>query len=212
MGLVITKVHRVLAFKQSPWLKDYIDFNTHHRSLSDSGFLKDFLKLMNNSVFGKTQENLRKRVQVDVVTDDATLRKRVAKPNFYHGMPITEDLAVIRCKVQTLTLNRPIYVGFTVLELSKLHMYSFHYEHMKAKYPHTNQLKLLFTNPDSHAYAGQTSNIYGDMAADAAAKYDFSEYPLDHPLYDTSNRKALDFFKDELNSLPVEEFVGLRPK
>ena len=106
--LVITKVHRVLAFKQSPWLKDYIDFNTHHRSLSDSGFLKDFFKLMNNSVFGKTQENLRKRVQVDAVTE-------AAKPSFYHGMPITEDLTVIQCKVQTLTLNRPIYVGFTVL-------------------------------------------------------------------------------------------------
>ena len=121
LGLVITKIHRVLAFKQSPWLNDYIDFNTHHRSLSDSGFLKDFT-LMNNSVFVKTQENLRKRVQVNVVTDAGTLRERVAKPSFYRGMPITEDLAVIQCKVQTLMLNRPIYVGFTVLELSKLHI------------------------------------------------------------------------------------------
>ena len=123
LGLVITKVHRVLAFIQSPWLKEYIDFNTHHISLSDSGILKDIFKLMNNSVFGKTQENLQKREQVDVITDAATLRKRVAKPSFYRTMPITGDLAVIQCKVQTLTLNRPIYVGFTVLELSKLHMY-----------------------------------------------------------------------------------------
>ena len=73
---------RVLTFKQSPWLKSYIDFNTHHRSFSDSSFLKDFFKVMNNSVFGKTQENLWNRVQVDVVTDAATLRKRICKPSF----------------------------------------------------------------------------------------------------------------------------------
>ena len=121
-----------------------------------------------------------------------------------------------QCKVQTLTLNRPIYVGFAVLEQSKLHMYTFHYEHMKAKYPHADQLNLLFTDTDrptdSLAYAVGTNDIYGDMASDADTKSDFSEYPLNHPLYDTSNRKALGLFKDELNSVPMEEFVGLRPK
>ena len=160
LGFVITKVHRILTFKQSPWLKEYIDFDTHHRSLSDSGFLKDFFTLMNNSVFGKTQENLRKRVQVDVITDAATLRKRVAKPSFDRCMPITDDLAVIQCKMQTLTLNRPIYIGFTVLVLSKLHMYSFHYEHMKAKSSYGDQLKLLFTDTDSLAYAVRTNGIW----------------------------------------------------
>ena len=141
LGLVITKVHRVLTFKQSLWLKAYIDFNTHHHSLSDNGFLRDFFTLMNNSAFGKTQENLRKRVQVDLITDAAVLRKRVAKPSFCHGVPITDCLTVLQCKVQTLVWSRPIYVGFTVLELSKLHMYDFHYNHMKVKYPHANQLR-----------------------------------------------------------------------
>ena len=203
-------MHRVLTFKQSPWLKTYIDFNTHQRSLSDNGFLKDFFKLMDNCVFGMTQENLRKRAQVDLVTDPAVLRKMVAKSSFCSGIPITDCLTVVQCNVQTLTLNRPIYVGFTLLELSKLHMYNFHYTHMKVKYPHARRLRLLFTDTDSLAYAVQTNNIYGDMADDAAAKYDFSEYPLDHTLYDTSNRKALGFFKDGVNSIPMREFVGLR--
>ena len=189
LGLVVTKIHRVLKFDQSPWLKQYIDFNTRQRSLADSGFLKDFFKLMNNSVFGKTQENLRKRVAVDIVTNAAVLRKKVAKPSFCRGIPITDDITVVQCKVQTSTLNRPIYVGFTVLELSKLHMYNFHYNHMKAKYPYANQLKLLFTDTDSLAYDVKTDDIYEDMAVDD--KYDFSEYPTMHPLYSTLNKGIL---------------------
>ena len=118
----------------------------------------------------------------------------------------------IQCKVQTLTLNRPTYVGFTVLELSKLHMYDFHYNHMKVNYPHANQLRLLFTDTDSLAYAVETDNTFKDTATDAADRYYFSGYPFDHPLYDASNRKALGFFKDKLNSVPMQEFVGLRPK
>ena len=81
---------------------------------------------MNNNVFGKTQENLRNRVSVELITDARILRKRVAKPNFNRGNHITDCLTVIQCKVATLTFNRPIYVGFSVLELSKLHMCDFH--------------------------------------------------------------------------------------
>ena len=80
LGLVITEVNHGLTFKQSPWLKTYIDFNTHQRSLAGNDFLKTFFKLMNDAVYGKTQENLRNRVQVELVTDAYTLRKRVAKP------------------------------------------------------------------------------------------------------------------------------------
>ena len=106
---------------------------------------------------------------IDIVTDASTLRRKVYKPSFYRGMPISEDLAIVQCRVQTLMLNRPVYVDFTVLELSKLHMYDFHYNHMKAKYPHAGQLKLLFTNTDSLAYAVKTDSIYEDMAVDAVS-------------------------------------------
>ena len=122
---------------------------------------------MNNSVFGKTQENLR---NVELITDAIILRKRVAKPNFCREMPITDCLTVVQTTLATHTLNRPIYVGFTVLELSKLHMYNFHYNHMKVKYPHVNQLRLLFTDADSLAYAVQTDNIYENMAVDASGR------------------------------------------
>ena len=103
LGLVVIRIHRVLAFEQSIWLKTYIDFNTHQRSLARSSFLKDFFTLMNNIVFGKTQENLRKRVQVELITDAGILCKRVAKPNFCRGNPITDCLTAIQCTVTTLT-------------------------------------------------------------------------------------------------------------
>ena len=161
---------------------------------------------MNNSAFGKTQENLRKRVQVQLITYVGILRKRVAKPNFCRGNPVTDCLTAVQCTVATLTLNRPICVGFSLLGMSKLHICNFH-----VKYPRHGQLRLLFTETDRLAYAVHIEDIYRDMAEDPATHYDFSEYPLNHPL-SAMNRKALGFFKDELNSVPMQQFVGLRPK
>ena len=112
LGLVITKVHRVLTFKQSPWLKAYIDFNSRQRSSARDSFLKDFFVLMNNNVFGKTQENLRNRIHVELISDARILRKWIAKPSFCRGNPITDCLTVIQCKVATLTLNRPFTWAF----------------------------------------------------------------------------------------------------
>ena len=94
-------------------------------------------------------------------------------------------------------------MGFSVLELSKLHMYNFHYNHMCVKYSRPDQLRLLFTDTDSVPYAVQTEDIYRDMAVDVATHYDFREYPIDHPLYSAMNRKAIGFLKDQLNSVPM---------
>ena len=208
-GLVLKKVHRVLTFKQSPWLKDYIDFNTRMRSTSSSDFEKDFYKLMNNSVFGKTQENLRNRVNVEVITNREKALKRVCKPTHKRSYTIHENLVIIQNAVTNLELNKPLYIGFSVLELSKLHMYRFHYENMIPRYP--NQLNLCFTDTDSLLYEIETPDIYYDMF-NSKSDYDFSDYPHDHPIFSTKNKKEIGKFKDELNGLHLAEFIGLRAK
>ena len=209
LGLEVTKIHRVLEFDQSPWLKPYIDLNTEKRKVAKSDFEKDFFKLCINSMFGKTMENVRQRISVEMVLDGNKFRK-VAKPTFKRGHIIREDLFAVQQRIATVHLNKPIYCGFAVLELSKRLMYNFHYNHMKVKYP-GDKLKLLFTDTDSLAYVVQTKNIYEDMIEDAHL-YDFSNYPEDHPLYSDINKKVIGKFKDELNRLVMEEFVGLRPK
>ena len=110
LGLKITKVHRVLEFDQSPWLKQYIDFNTQKRTQAKNSFEKDFFKLMNNSVFGKTMENIRKRVDVRLVTDEKKLLKLTSKPTYVSSKIFNENLVAVHKIKETLTLNRPAYM------------------------------------------------------------------------------------------------------
>ena len=159
-GLIIKRIHRVLTFKQTAWLKTYIDFNTHMRSESSSAFGKDFYKLMNKSVYGKTNENLRNRVNVEVLTNREKALKRACKPSFKRSMTIRDDLVVMQCAIANLELNKPVYVGFSVLDLSKLLMYEFHYGNMLTKY---NNINLCFTDTDSLLYEIYTDDIYRDM-------------------------------------------------
>ena len=132
LGLRVTKVHRALEFNQSPWLKQYIDFNTEKRKNAKNSFEKDFFKLLNNACFGKTMENLRKRVDVRLVTDESKLLKLASKPTYVSAKIFNEDLVAIHKIKETLTLNKPAYVGMCVLDLSKTLMYDFHYNYIKA--------------------------------------------------------------------------------
>jgi hypothetical protein len=142
-GLVLTKIHRVLEFKQKPWMEKYIDFNTDKRKQAKNDFEKDFYKLMNNSVFGKTMENLRKRRNIKLISDSRKFRKYVAKPTFVAGVIFNEDLVGVEYVKEMLELNKPMYVGFSILDLSKTLMYDFHYGYIKHKYG--DNAKLLFT-------------------------------------------------------------------
>ena len=209
LGLKITKVYRVLKFNQSPWLKQYIDFNTQKRTNAKNAFEKDFFKLMNNSVFGKTMENVRKRVDVRLVTDNKKLIKLASKPTFVSSKIFNENLVAVHKIKETLTLNRPAYVGMCILDLSKTLLYDFHYNYIKDKYG--DKARLLFTDTDSLTYEIEAEDVYQDFWNDKD-KFDNSDYPESSPYFDKSNKKIIGKFKDEACGVPICEFIGLRSK
>jgi hypothetical protein len=209
LGMKLTKIHKVVTFRQTPWLKQYIDFNTKKRKMAKNDFEKDFFKLMNNAVFGKTMENLRKRLIVELVNNQSKARKLTSKPSFHAFKIFNEDLVAIHMLKQKLYLNTPIYVGFSILDLSKTLMYDFHYNYMKTKYGPNAQ--LLLTDTDSLCYAISTEDVYQDMIKDKHI-FDTSEYDPEHPLYSTENKKVLGKMKDETHVIPIQEFVGLKSK
>ena len=209
LGLKLTKIHRALEFDQSPWLKSYIDFNTKKRAEAKNSFEKDFFKLMNNSVFGKTMENLRKRQDIKLVTDEENLLRWASKPSFISCKIFNEDLVAIHKTKTTLTLNRPAYVGMCILDLSKTLMYDFHYNYIKSKYG--DKARLLFTDTDSLTYEIEADDVYQDFWKDKHL-FDNSDYPKDSPFHNNANKKVIGKFKDEAAGLPIVEFVGLRSK
>ena len=209
LGLKLKKIHRVLEFDQSPWLKQYIDFNTQKRTHAKNSFEKDFFKLMNNSVFGKTMENIRKRVDVRLVTSKEKLLKLASKPTYVSSKIFNENLVAVHKIKETLTMNRPAYIGMCILDLSKTLMYDFHYNHIKHKYG--NKAKLLFTDTDSLTYEIETKDAYKDFFKDKS-KFDNSDYPENSPYFNKTNKKVIGKFKDEAAGVPVVEFIGLRSK
>ena len=209
LGLKVSKVHRVLEFNQSPWLKQYIDYNTEKRKNAKNDFEKDFFKLMNNSVFGKTMENIRKRVDVRLVTDEKKLLKLTSKPTYVSSKIFNENLVAVHKIKEKLTLNRPAYVGMCILDLSKTLMYDFHYNYIKRNYGY--KAKLLFTDTDSLTYEIEAKDVYKDFFKDKD-KFDNSDYSEYSPFFYKTNKKVIGKFKDESAGIPITEFVGLKSK
>ena len=160
-------------------------------------------------LFGKTMESLRKRMDLELVTNPTRRKKLKARPTTLHRDIITENLVSIKKQKPTIIVDRPIYLGFCILELSKITMYKFHYEEILKKYG--SRAKLAYTDTDSFIYHIQTPDLYNDMA-DKMDAYDTSDYPVDHPLHSRTNAKVLGKIKDECSSLAPQEFVGLRAK
>jgi hypothetical protein len=208
-GLKLTKIHQVIEFDQRPWMKSYIDLNTSMRKKATNDFEKDNYKLMNNSVFGKTMENIRKHIDVKLVKTKERVQKLVNKPNFSSFKVFSDSLVAVHMKRTKLKFNKPVYVGQAVLDLSKTLMYDFHYNTIKKQYGVDAQ--LLFTDTDSLCYHIKTDDMYKDMGK-LEKLYDTSNYPMDHPIYSNVNKKVLGKMKDETAGKPIEEFVGLRPK
>ena len=138
-GLKFKKIHRVIEFNQKEWLNPYIDMNTELRKAAKNDFEKD---LFNNSVFGKTMENIRKHRDIKLVRTDKKRSKLVSGPNYHTINLISEDLSIIEMKKTKVKMNKPIYLGLSILEISKILMYEFWYDYMKPKYG--NDIKLCY--------------------------------------------------------------------
>ena len=212
LGLKLTHIHNGIKFKESPWLEKYISLNTKLRTEAKNEFEKNFFKLMNNSVFGKTMENIRNRVDVKLVNNKKQAEKLSAKPNYKHCNIFSENLVAIHMKNTKLDFDKPVYLGMCILDLSKTLMYDFHYNYIKKKYG--DKAKLLLTDTDSLMYEIQTEDFYKDISGDVKDRFDTSNYPFDHPsgIISGFNKKVLGMFKDEANGDIIDEFVGLRAK
>ena len=211
-GLQLKKIHEGIKFIESEWMKPYIEMNTNLRTKATNDFEKDFFKLMNNSVFGKTMENIRNRVNVKLVNTEEKLKKLTAKSNYKGCKIFTENLVSVHMKKTSLTMNKPVYLGMCILDLSKTIMYDFHYNYIKPKYE--EKAKLLFTDTDSFMYEIETEDFYKDISKDVKDRFDTSDYPENHPsgIPTGINKKVLGMFKDEAAGKIIKEFVGLRAK
>ena len=209
-GLKLKKIHTVIEFNQEAWLKPYIYMNIELRKATKNVFEKDLFKLMNNSVFGKTMENIRKHRDIKLVTTDKKRSKLVSEPNYHTSNLISEDLSIIEMKETKVKMNKPIYLGLSILEISKILMYEFWYDYMKPKY--ANNVKLCYTDTDSFIINTKAIDFYEDIASDVENRFDTSNYEVNGPLPMGKNNNVIGLMKDELSGKIITEFVTLRPK
>ena len=199
-GLKLKKIHRIIEFNQEAWLKPYIDMNTELSKAASNDFEKDLFKLMINSVFGKTMENIRKHRDIKLVTTDKKRSKLISEPNYHTINLISEDLSIIEMK-------KPI---LSILEISKILMYEFWYDYMKPKYD--NNVKLCYMDTDSFIMNIKTNDFYEDIANDVENRFDTSNYEVNRPLPMGKIKRIIGLMKDELGGKIITEFVTLRPK
>ena len=202
------KIHRILSFKQSNWLKSYVDFNIEKRKQSPDEFSKNMYEMLNNCIYGKSIEKNRKRMNVKLINDKKVYQRYENKPNFISQKIFDKNFVAVHCSKEVLTLNKPIYVGFCILELSKLLRYQFHYNNVLKTF---DNAKLLFTGTDSLAYEIKGGNVYEQCFKDKHL-FDFIGYRKDSVYYDDSNKKVLGKMKDELSVVKIDKFVDLKSK
>ena len=184
--------------------------NTELRKLAKDDFEKYLFKLMNNAVFGKTMENIRKHRDIKFVTTDKKRNKLVSEP-IYHTMDyISEDLSIVEMNKTKVKMNKPIYLGLSILDISKTLMYEFWYNYIKSKYG--NDVKLCYMDTDSFMINIKTEDFYKDIANDVEKRFDTSNYEVNRPLPTGKNKKVIGLMKDELRGKIITEFVTLRPK
>ena len=208
-GLKLKKFHRIIEFNQKALLKPYIDMNTELRKLAKDDFEKDLFKLIKNAVFGKTMENIRKHRNIKIVTTDKKRNKLVSEPNYHTMNYISKDLSIIEMKMK-VKMNKPIYLGLSILDSSKILMYEFCYDYMKPKYG--NDVKLCYMDTGSFVMNIKTNDFYKNITNDVEKRFDTSNYACNRRLPTGQNEKVIGLMKDELGGKIITEFVTLRPK
>ncbi len=210
-GLQISKIHRIISFKQSKWLQSYINFNTRKRIGSTNAFDKAFYKLANNAVYGKTIENAAKRTTIRLVSANQNIDRLVSLPNFKSFKIYNKQTAGLQFSKTIVDCLRPVYVGAVVLELAKYHMYKVLYDYFIPKFP---KLSLLYTDTDSLILHVFCEDLYEEIKNDYHI-FDFSNFPVDSLIHNTTNKLIPLYLKDEFASVfpnVISEFVGLRSK
>ena len=184
--------------------------NTELRKLARNDFEKDLFKLMNNSVFGKTMENIRKHRDIKLVTTDNKRSKLVSETNYHTINLISEDLSIIEMKKTKVKMNKPIYLGLSILEISKILMYELWYDYVKPKY--NDNVRLCYMDTDSFIMNIKTKDFYKDISDYVDNRFDISNYEVKRPLPIGKNKKVIGLMKDELGGEIITEFIALRPK
>ena len=206
-GAKLITVHKILEFKQSAWMKPYIEFNTERRKEATNEADKNLFKLLNNAVYGKTMENMRKRIKIRITKTQKDFLKYASRPTYISHNIFGKRLVAINEKKEQLTLNKPIYVGNTVLELSKLAMYKFYYDFVKKK---CKKCILLFTDTDSLCI--ETEEDFYEIMYHIKELFDLSNFPKDSEYYCADNKKVPGKMKDEYGGKAIYEFASPKPK
>ena len=156
-------------------------------------------------------ENIRRHRNIKLVNNKEDYLKHVMKPNFKSGTLLGPDLMSCEMGKVKVKMNKPVYLGQAILDLSKIIMYEFHYDYMKRKY-NEESLKLCYMDTDSLVYKIRIEDFYADIAEDVESRFDTSGYVPDRPLPVGKNKKVIGLMKDELGGKIMKEFISLRPK
>lgn len=209
LGMKLTKIHRVLQFVQKSFLTPFIEKCTEERKKTNSIFEKNLFKLISNSCYGKTIENVKDYISIKMHQTDESFRKATSLHTFKNFSIIDQDLVTTSHFLPQIIHNKPYAIGFTILEYSKHFMYDFYYNKLLKKCGQEN-IELLFTDTDSFCIYVKDEHIFNSEMSEFM---DYSNYNLDHPYYDDSNKSSLGFFKDEIDgNSECVEYVGLRSK
>ena len=181
--------------------------NAKLRQKAKNNFEKDFFKLMNNEDFGKTMENVRKHRNIKVIATESRRNYLVSDPNYHTTTSFTENLLAIEMEKTQILMNNPVYLGLSILDLSKTVMYEFC---VKPKYG--ENAKLCYMDTYSFIVNVKTDDIYKDVAKDIETRFDTSNFEIDRPLPKGKNEKVIGLMKDELGGQIMKELVGLRAK